>query len=249
MIYEIDFHRPAFKSVNDAMCQFLGYTREELLAMNPFDFLDDEGKAVFRERIRRKLAGEVISDSVEYKSKTKDGREVYGVLNITFTYKDGKPERAVVVAHDITERRLAEEAMRTHRQLLETVVNHLPAAVNVIRGSDLRIALVNPAYQAIAPGKEMVGKTLDELWPETQRTFVDLCRQVLATGEPYHAVDEMIMICRYPGGPVEQAYFSWSLFRVRLPGDEGWAILNTAWETTERKRVEEELRGSCSALG
>ena len=121
-------------------------------------------------------------------------------------------------------------------------MNHLPSAVNVIRGSDLRIQLINPAYQAIAPGKEMLGKTLDELWPETQRTFVDLCRQVLATGEPYHAVDDMNMICRYPGGPIEQAYFSWSLFRVRLPGDEGWAILNTAWETTDRKRAEDEIR-------
>jgi len=109
MIYEVDYNRAAFKSVNDAMCQFLGYTREELLAMSPFDLLDDEGKALFQERIRRKFAGEEINNSVEYKSKTKDGREVYSVLNMTFTYKDGKPEGAVVVAHDITERKRAEQ--------------------------------------------------------------------------------------------------------------------------------------------
>ncbi|MGO8988572.1 MAG: PAS domain S-box protein [bacterium] len=125
MIYEIDFQRPAFKNVNDVMCQFLGYTREELLAISPFDLLDDEGKAVFRERIRRKLAGEAISDSEEYKSKTKDGREVYGVLNMTFTYKDGNLEGAVVVAHDITERKRAEEALRQRtfelQQLTETL--------------------------------------------------------------------------------------------------------------------------------
>jgi PAS domain S-box-containing protein len=122
MIYEVDFHRPAFKSVNDVMCQFLGYTREELLAMSPFDLLDDEGKALFQERIRQKLAGEPISDFVEYKSKTKDGREVHGVLNISFTYKDGKPEGAVVVAHDITERKRAEEALRKAYDELETRV-------------------------------------------------------------------------------------------------------------------------------
>ncbi len=112
MFYEIDFRGPTFKSVNDTMCQFLGYTREELLAMDPYELLDDEGKALFRERIRRHLAGEAVSDSVEYKSKTKDGREVYGVLNISFTYKDGKPEGAVVVAHDITQRKKEEEALK-----------------------------------------------------------------------------------------------------------------------------------------
>jgi two-component system CheB/CheR fusion protein len=32
------------------------------------------------------------------------------------------------------------------------------------------------------------------------------------------------------------------LFRVRLPGDEGWALINTAWETTDRRKIEESLR-------
>lgn len=132
----------------------------------------------------------------------------------------------------------AEEALRAHQDLLEMVVNHVPAGLVVIRGGDLRIQWVNPAYQAIAPGKVMVGKTLDDLWPETGRTFLDLCRQVLATGEPYHAVDELNSISRSPGAPPEAAYFTWSLFRVRLPGEEGWALLCTAWETTKRKKAE-----------
>ncbi len=129
MFYEIDFHGPTFKSVNDTMCQFLGYTREELLAMNPFDLLDNEGKALFRDRIRRKFAGEDISDSVEYKSKTKDGREVYGVLNISFTYRDGKPEGAVVVAHDITQRKRDEEALKQRSSELQRLAEALEQRV------------------------------------------------------------------------------------------------------------------------
>ncbi len=128
------------------------------------------------------------------------------------------------------------------RLLLETVVNHLPAAVCLIRGSDLRVQLVNPAYQAIAPGQAMVGKTLDELWPETGQNFSVLCRRVLQTGQPYEVLDESNRIRRTPEGPLETAYFSWSLHRVRLPGDEGWGLLNAAWETTRHKQAEAALQ-------
>jgi PAS domain S-box-containing protein len=160
----------------------------------------------------------------------------------------GQPLRFVGTIMDITERKRAEEALQTHRQLLETVVNYMPASVNLIRGSDLKLQLINPAYQAIALGKDMVGKTLDELWPEARKNFEELCSKVLATGEPYHVQDEMVTIRRRPDGPLEPTYFSWSLYRVRLPGDEGWGILNTAWETTERMRAETALRESKNEL-
>jgi two-component system nitrate/nitrite sensor histidine kinase NarX len=117
----------------------------------------------------------------------------------------------------------------------------MPASVTLLRGSDLRLQLVNPAYQAIAPGKEMVGKTLDELWPETGQNFATICRHVLETGEPYQVVDELNTIRRRPDGPLEPAYFTWSLHRVRLPGDEGWGLLNTSWETTARMQIEQAL--------
>ena len=179
MFYEIDFNRPAFKSVNDVMCQLLGYTKEELLRMNPFDLLDDEGKALFRERIKRRRAGEAIPDSVEYKSKTKDGREVYGVLNMTFTYKDGKPEGAVVVAHDITERKRAEEALRNAHDQLEMRVQerthelreaqrYAESIVETIReplivlGADLRVISANPAFY----------KTFKVTSDETEKHFI-----------------------------------------------------------------------------
>ena len=40
---------------------------------------------------------------------------------------------------------------------------------------------------------------------------------------------------------MEDAYFTWSLYRVRLPGDDGWGIFNPAWETTARVRTEAAL--------
>ena len=37
-IYEIDFKSPSFKSVNEALINLSGYSREELLSMNPLTF-------------------------------------------------------------------------------------------------------------------------------------------------------------------------------------------------------------------
>ena len=143
---------------------------------------------------------------------------------------------------DLTERTRIERTLAAHRQLLEIMVNQMPTAVCLIRGSDLRLHLVNPAYQAIAPGKAMLGRTLDEIWPETGQDFAAICGRVLETGEPHQVVDELNMIRRRPDGPLEPAYFSWSVHRVQLPGGEGWGLVNAAWETTARRQVENQVK-------
>ena len=40
LMVQIDFRGPRFVSVNDYLCSFTGYSREELLDMNPLDFLN-----------------------------------------------------------------------------------------------------------------------------------------------------------------------------------------------------------------
>lgn len=147
-------------------------------------------------------------------------------------------EGAFIQSIDITENKKAQAAGKKQKELLESVINHLPAAVCVLNGKDLRVELINPAYQAIAPGKEMIGLTWDELWPETGRNFETICRNVLESGNSYQVIDEMNMVKRTPESPPEEAYFSWSLHRIQLPGKEDWGLLGTSWETTLQKRAE-----------
>ncbi|WP_243372396.1 PAS domain S-box protein [Geotalea sp. SG265] len=144
---------------------------------------------------------------------------------------------------DITERKRAEEELQAQRQLLESVIYSLPAAVLITQGSELRVKMINPAYSQIASGREVLGRNFPDVWPEIP-ALKDIFLKVLETGEPYIANDQAYEISRFPGGPPEKRYFSWSLYRVRLPGDEGWGLLNTAWETTERKQNEDALLAS-----
>lgn len=104
MIYEINFYSPQFINVNDTVCKVLGYTREELLTMNPFDLLNNESKILFKERIKKQLTGECIPESEVYLGKNKKGNELYLILHVSFSYKEGKPQGAIIIAHDITER-------------------------------------------------------------------------------------------------------------------------------------------------
>jgi len=155
--------------------------------------------------------------------------------------KEGNTIGVLGVYDDITERKKALTEIQEQRRLLETIINHIPAAVCVLSGADLRVELANPNYLAIAPGKEMIGKTWDELWQETGQSFSAICRDVLKTGKPYHVDDELNRIKRSPDGPLEDAYFSWSLHRIMMPADKSWGLLGTSWETTERIKAAQAL--------
>ena len=142
---------------------------------------------------------------------------------------------------DIEELKQAEQTqLVAQRRLTETVVNQLPCCVALVRGRDMTFQLVNPGYQATFPGQELLGNGLQAVWPETPG-FAERCRRVLETGVPYEAVDERNLVSRSSGGPLEPAYFSWSMHRVNLPREDGWGLLITGWETTERKQAEQAL--------
>ncbi len=155
-IFELDFLRKRFISVNDATCQLIGYTREELLELNPFDILDEQGKITFQNRIDKWLNGEKPDENVEYKVTVKDGHQIFVVLSATFTKdEDDKPIGAIVVGHDITQRKQVEAAIRKSEEKFRALSNASPVAVLVYRGN--RPLYVNPAAESI------FGYTKDEM--------------------------------------------------------------------------------------
>ncbi len=118
-IYKVDFNTGKLVSVNDVMCEYTGYTKEELLNMQALDLLTEESQKHFQDKLDGLFNGKQIPRTVEYKAKAKDGHEFWILLDARYEYdKNGKPKGATVVAHDITDRKRAEaEKLRLEDQL------------------------------------------------------------------------------------------------------------------------------------
>ena len=127
------------------------------------------------------------------------------------------------------------------RAALQAAFNSSFVDLAVLRGRDFVFEMVNPAYQAIAPEREFVGKTVADAWPELAGQVLPLLQNVVETGKPFHARDMRFDILRQGGASREEAYFSYDC--QLLPSDDGDArVLVTAIETTPRVRALEELR-------
>jgi PAS domain S-box-containing protein len=127
-IYELDFNEQRFIAVNDVMCKYTGYSEEAFLAMSPYDILSEEGKTLYEQRCRKMVAGENISEAVEYKIYKKNGEELWVALNISPVYANGKVKGVTVVVHDITERHRVEQRLRQSEERLRSLSAELMKA-------------------------------------------------------------------------------------------------------------------------
>ena len=108
-IYEIDFEKGKFISVNESMCKDTGYSEKEFLSMNPLDLLTKESQTLYIERLEKISAGKNLDSKVEYNIIKKDGQKLSVFLNNDFIYKKGKLTGSRCFAHDITELKKAQE--------------------------------------------------------------------------------------------------------------------------------------------
>ncbi|HWN08804.1 MAG TPA: CHASE domain-containing protein [Pyrinomonadaceae bacterium] len=98
-------------SINRAVESLTGYSQSEFLQMNMDDFLTPNSVKTAQIMTQRKLAGEERT-SYEVDVIAKDGHTFTLEISSRLSVSDGKPNGIQGVARDITNRRLAEEALR-----------------------------------------------------------------------------------------------------------------------------------------
>ena len=119
-----------YTSVNKAVQQITGYTREEALKLNLAQVIAPEYLAQARSMIRRKLAGE--KETVyDLEIIAKDGRRIAIEVNTRLVHHHGVPVGIHGIARDVTSasgcRRSLRESEERYRDLVETAQSYMHA--------------------------------------------------------------------------------------------------------------------------
>lgn len=119
-IWTID-HNSITTFVNPAMANMLGYSVEEMAGKHLFEFMDDYGIEVATANIRKREKG--ISEQHDFEFLTKAGKRIYATMETSPIYDDkGEYAGAIAGVINITDRREAEDALKRHKDELESVV-------------------------------------------------------------------------------------------------------------------------------
>jgi PAS domain S-box-containing protein len=154
--------------VNPAMAAMLGYARVELEGRPYLDVVHPDEAERIKDRVTRRLAGEIFPNTTETVLLTKDGREVQVEANAGLVSYNGRPADMVIV-RDVTERKRAEalrqEVERMIRHDLKSPLNgilNLPQLVMAQQNlSEEQIELLNTIQEAGERMLRIVNQSLD----------------------------------------------------------------------------------------
>ena len=131
--------------VNQKICDILGYTAEEMMGKELYDFMDEEGKAYAIACMEKRRNGS--KDNLDIRYKTKNGQDVWANISANPIFDgEGQYAGALAMITDITRRREDEEQLKKSEANLRTIFDNTDSSY-ILFGADLRIISFNVLAQ------------------------------------------------------------------------------------------------------
>ncbi|HWQ19498.1 MAG TPA: PAS domain S-box protein [Methanotrichaceae archaeon] len=244
-IWTVDAQRKT-TYVNSKMAEMLGYSPEEMIGRSGLDFTDEEGKAISDLKVENRLHG--IKESHEFKLIRKNGSPLWTIVSAQpLLDEDGKFAGSTSMLTDITQRKRAEEALKTRESDLARAqaVAHLGSwrwdlDSDVVSWSRelYRIFGVDP--MTFVPSNAAAEQMIH---PDDRAMHARLVG-VAMTGKAVEPFESRII---RPSG--EERVVLASGFDVEFDGlGKPVVLFGTILDITDRKQMEEELRKSRDEL-
>jgi PAS domain S-box-containing protein len=233
--------------VNQKFCDLMGYSQKEMLARTSKEISHPEELDAELERIRRLLAGEIQTFSMEKRYLHKQGFQVWVNLTVSLVRSpQGEPKYLISVVQDISDRKALEKELALRQARFDAFFTSAPVGLEII-DDQLRFAHINETLARMdgCSVAEHLGKTVAEIVPEMASDLEAMYQHILMTGESILNLEQTGETPKEPG--VQRHWIS-SCFP--LLGEEGKpiAIGGVTVEITERKRTEEALKASEAQL-
>ena len=142
--------------VNHKLCDITGYDEEALLSRDFQSITHPNDLHDGLEGMRRMMAGEISSHTVEKRYIRKDGSLVWINLTISLAHTmTGEVDYFIAVSEDITTRKEATEHLRLFARIFDSVNEGI-----IVTDTDRNMMFVNPAFSAITgySAAETLGK-------------------------------------------------------------------------------------------
>ncbi len=236
---EQEFHI-AYDFIGDGIYQITGYTPEEFSEklwdslVQESHLLDELANYSWREAIQRVRSGASPIWKCEHRIRARNGetRWVYEAA-VELRDKNGKSHGSIGLYQDITQRKLAENALRTSEERFSKAFKASPIIITISQIKEGRLLEVNETFEKITGYKreEVVGRSTTELglWanPADRHHIVVI---LLETGE---FRNEEIQF-RIKNGSIVTCLVSGDL--IELDGER--CVLATIEDISERKKAE-----------
>ena len=145
--------------VNQAFCDLIGYTAEEVLTKTLSDITHPDDLAASLQTLQRLANGEVKDWQVEKRYVHKSGWPVWVLLTVTPVPRPDPlhPALCMGIVQDISKRKAAEEALRKSEALFRTIGENAGDLILIIDYPGMQTLYVSPAYQ------KLLGYSVNEL--------------------------------------------------------------------------------------
>lgn len=226
--------------VNKSLCRMLGYSEEEMLAMNMKDHTHPEDLEENLRTLDEFNTG--LRKQVQFEKRFihKNGSIVWGIVSVSLIQDLNGNNMQIVQVTDISRNHEAELKIKEERRLLETIINNVPINIFVkdIHSKKVLVNKYELKYLGAKKPEEVLGKDDFDLYPEeVAKTSIAEDQEIILSGEPF--LNRETVNTKLNG---ETSYFLTSKIPLRNESGQITGLLGISFDITKTKEDQKTLQ-------